>query len=272
MSELGRRASEIRELYEGEGIRLHSQSGMAELINGAMELASNSGPHGTEGNIYLGLHLDRVYKAVVPLKQHPNRSEYLKKLRAGNLRFLNRTPSKARDCLFELEIWRSINDLRKNAGSLSEPDVVLDLPSLKIGIACKKIYSTHNVEKTLSNAVKQIRSNCQGFGVVAFSIEDIFPEGKAVGAKTFDGASDFLSRQCQNFLAEHEKLFIKYFKGSDIVGALAVASSIVETTQERLRYSNMQQWFLWSAPELNKNAQISVIHFRNLLGKNASEK
>ena len=60
MSELGRRASEIRELYEGEGIRLHSQSGMAELINGAMELASNSGPHGTEGNIYLGLHLDRV--------------------------------------------------------------------------------------------------------------------------------------------------------------------------------------------------------------------
>ena len=271
MSELGNRASEIRAFYEAEGIRLHSQSGLTELINGALELASSKNEvHGTEGDLLLGLHLERVYKALMPLKDHPKRGQYLRKLRTGDLRFLNRTPSQARDCLFELEVWRSINELRRNAAELDEPDVVLKLPSMNVGIACKKVYSKLNFTKTLSNAVKQIRANCPGLGIVAFSIEDLFPEGKAVGAKTFNSASDFLSGQCQNFLAEYEKAFIKYFKGSDIIGVLAVASSIVDTTTEKPRYSNMQQWFLWSAPELNDNAQKSVIHLRKLLGKDES--
>jgi hypothetical protein len=272
MTELGNRASEISALYDAEGIELHSNSGLAELITGALELASSSEIEGQDakGDILLGLHLERVYKALMPLKGHTKRQHYLRKLCTGDLRFMNRTPAAARDSLFELEVWRSINELRSSAAELDEPDVVLSLPLMKVGIACKKIYSKLNFSKTLSNAVKQIRTNCPGLGIVAFSIDDLFPEGEGVGARTFDSASNFLSDQCQDFLAENERLFIKYFKGSDIVGALAVASTVVKITDEKPLYSNMQQWFLWSAPELNDNAQKAVIHLRKLIGKEKS--
>lgn len=269
MSELGDRASEISDLYKAEGIKLHPQSGLTELINGALELASSSTKTGqvAEGDILLGLHLERVHKALTLLRGHAKRLHYLRKLCTGDLRFMNRTPSPARDSLFELEVWRSLNELRAGAAELDEPDVVLRLPSMNVGVACKKIYSKANFSKTVSNAVKQIRANCPGLGIVAFSIEDLFPEGKGVGADSFDGAANFLSGQCQNFLAEHQDMFIKYFKGSDIVGALAVASTIVDIRIEKPRYSNMQQWLLWSAPELNENAQNAVSYLRKLIGQ-----
>lgn len=200
ISKLGEFAKDIESAYDEEGINISPQSGIAEIICAGkkLALASPSNP-ALEGDFLLGLHLERIHKAVAPLKDHPRKAEYLKHLKSGNLRFLNRVQSDARNFLFELEVWRSLNECKPGCAELDEPDVFLKLNNQRVGVACKKIYSERGVSKTLSNAVKQLRRESPGYGIVAFSIDDLFPDGEAVSGETFDDVSDFLSIQCRIF-------------------------------------------------------------------------
>lgn len=243
-------AHELRVAFQSEGIALNPQSGIAELIRAGEEISDTG-----IGDFLLGLHLERVYRAIVPLSGHSFRKQYLHKLKSGNLRFLNRVKSPARNHLFELEVWRSLNNLKAKCADLDEPDVHVKLGNSDIGIACKKIYSENGVSKALSNAVKQIDNHCPGLGMVAFSIDDLFPEGESVGAGTIDEASNFLAGVCKDFLISNEGNLKRYFRSGRIVGALAFASTIVEATRDSPKYSNMQQMYFWTTPDLGQAAK-----------------
>lgn len=70
----------------------------------------------------------------------------------------------------------------------------------------------------------------------------------------------------QNFLAAIEHKLLMYFKDSDILGALVVATTIAKASKERVKLSNMQQWFIWTVPTLENKAKRTAEQIRELIG------
>lgn len=251
--ELAQQAARIRSLYSQENVRIHQNSGLAQILaaGDALLIQSLSNTSTTDMSlIWKVLHLERIAKSLKSLGGHPQSRAYLKALKSGDLDFLQRKHSNAKNRLFELEVWRSLNSTGPFA-TLDEPDVNLSLQSLNIGFACKKIYSTAGVSKVLSNAVNQIRSNPCDFGLVAFNIDELLPAESIIKVGTYDQASDLLSHRCHDFLVEAERHLLRYFKQNDIIGAVASCSAIVDTIRQKPQFSNIQQWYIWTVPQLD---------------------
>jgi len=100
------------------------------------------------------VHFNRIADTIIPLSYESNPCPYLKRLLCGTLNFFERKESDAKNILWELEVWSKLKR-KMSEVYLQEPDIILDFGNSKVGIACKKIYSVNNVEKTLSDAVHQ---------------------------------------------------------------------------------------------------------------------
>lgn len=245
-----RRAQAIERLYENAGIRLHPGSDLAKLLGRAKELSDRwlLADSISMQSYFAALFLDRVADAVLPLEHVPDRMKFLRDLLAGNLNLAERVQSKAKDTLWELELWAALRR-RSLCSSLAEPDIVVSLKDIKIGIACKKLYSQGGVEKVLSQAVAQIESEFD-FGIVAINLDDLTPADSILKAATFAEVSEYLNSFCMQFLKLHEPRFQKYLNASRIVAVWISTGSRTDVELERPKFSNARQSVVWTVPDL----------------------
>jgi len=202
------------------------------------------------------LHLDyfsRVADAVLPLGQIPDRARFLNDLTMGDLDILERNKSKAKDVLWEIELW-SILKRQGHDANLAEPDIVVDVDGCKIGIACKKLYSERNVEKVLSQAVGQIEPSFE-FGIAAINLDDRLEPDHILRQPTKDTVCAVLGNFNCAFLQRNDRHFRKYLAKGRLVSALVSTCVLADTFRERTRIHSARQWTLWTIPGLPENTE-----------------
>lgn len=266
--DISARAKEIETLYTEDGVHIAPNSGLGKLIRNAKELWErwflNQTNALTSEMFFLGLHLDRIAEAILPLKDEKDRPKYLRKLLSGTLDFFKRKQSKAKSILWELEVWSRLR--RKTSGVFlrEPPDVVVNFEDSQIGIACKKIYSERHVQNVLSQAVGQIESNFE-FGIAAINIDDLLPANVVLNLESSAAVSDRLCQFNGEFLKKHDRHFRKYLTGGRLISAIVSTSVISDVPMEKPRFNNVWQWTVWTIPGLPERHQNQLKRFYDIV-------
>lgn len=262
------KALSIELLYVDSNVRLVATSDLARLITDS-KLLSDSWLMGQAENhpmtlLFRSGLLDRIAEAVLPLRDIPDRARFLEALTSGSLDLLDRKRSKAKDTLWELELW-AILKRRSFAATLQEPpDVVVAFGESRIGIACKKIYSERHVQNVLSQAVAQIESAFD-FGVVALNIDDLVPPNQILRTPTQETMGQFINNLNMRFLAKHERHFRKYLASGRVISAMVSTSVLADVSQARTRFNHARQSTIWTIPGLSKEKDRQLRNFYDVL-------
>ncbi len=249
-------AEDIEKLYADAEISLPKNSGIGMLIENAKIICDNC----SYESLFSCMHLGRIAEAVLPLKSEKKRDEYLKHLLSGSLNFLERDKSKAKNLLWELEVWSWLQEKTGNV-ELEEPDVTVNYDGSFIGIACKKLYSEKNAHNIPSKKVKQIEKRHE-FGIVAINIDNLLPENNIIEAENINAASEMLHKNNDKFLGEHSRYFEKYFSENRLIAAIVSTSAIVDIPSEKPRFRNMYQRVIWNVEGLSTKHKEQVDNFR----------
>ena len=244
----------VEELYAASKVPLPPTSDLAKLIVDAKAL-SDAWLTGQADKLSMtvlfrvGL-LDRITAAVLPLRDVLDRSKFLSALTSGSLDLLDRKRSRAKDVLWELELWSILKRRSFDAHLEEPPDIVVDFEDLKIGIACKKLYSQRHVQNVLSQAVAQIEPTFD-FGIVAISIDDLLRPNQILRTPTQESMSRHISDLNAHFLHSHERHFRKYLGSGRLISAFVSTSVLADVYRERTRFNNARQSTVWTIPGLS---------------------
>lgn len=259
------RGDEIANLYKESQVDMSPKCDLAKLIANAQSvvqvaLIKGYGAITSEQRFRL-LHLDRVASAVLPLKDVTNRAEYLKKLVSGTLNLFNNEPSLSKDILWELELWAGMRKRHAATELLDPPDIVLNLTGGRLAIACKRIYSERNLEKNLSEAVKQVEGEYD-VGVVAMNVDSLIPPNTFLPARTERAMGKKLQSMNADFLKRHERYLAKYLRQGRLVCALSVINAIVHVEEWRVQLNTAMQATVWTIPGLQEKKAALLEEFR----------
>lgn len=133
-----------------------------------------------------------------------------------------------------------------------------------MGIACKKIVSSNNIEKQISKGVKQIEINNFDFGIVAINIDNLTPEKSILKIDVLSDALDFLHKINMNFIEENERHFLKYLKDSRIIAVIIHSSVIADISLNKPQFNNLSQTTMWSIKNLDSRLKNKIDQFRVL--------
>lgn len=254
------KADNVERLYAEAGLNINPTSELWELMESAREISKSINNMVDMRFLFKSLHLERIESALSLLKNEKQKSKYLKDVLNGRLDFFIHEPSHAKSILWELEVWKKIKKAIPES-YLEEPDVVLNIGGMKISVPCKKITSENGVSKVLSNAVSQIERSFE-FGIVAMNIDDLVPEETVLNARTFSEAADKLHSVNMEFLARHQRHFLRYLNKSRITAVVASTSMIIDIHDELPKYNNASQWAIWTIPGLNERHKSAIEEFK----------
>ena len=262
------KALEIERLYADNGVPLTATSDLAGLISDAKLLSDSwlmgqAEKHPMTLLFRTGL-LDRIADTLLLLSDVPDRAQFLEMVTSGSLNLLARTRSKAKDTLWELELW-AILRRRSFAATLKEPpDIVVSFAESQIGIACKKIYSEKHVQNVLSQAVGQIESAFD-IGIVAINIDDLVPADQILRTPTHETLSQYVSDLNKRFLTTHERHFRKYLASGRVISAIVSTSVLADVFQAQPRFNHARQSTVWTIPGLPAEKDRQLRNFYELL-------
>jgi hypothetical protein len=257
----------VAEMYRHLGIQLNRSCDLAKHIAAAVGVSDHwlagKGRNIQVELLFRGIQMDRIATSVLAAKESANISVHLRHLAAGSLDILDRRPSKAKSTLWELEL-HSLLRTKAVEAHLAEPDIVACIDDSVIGIACKKIYSNANVEKTISVGVEQIERVSQ-FGLLALNIDDLWPPNQIRAATSVQYLANTLSQENLQFLDRHDRHFRKYLSSGRVMGALVASGGIgyVEPS-----YLSARQFTTWSMPGLEPEKKKALDDLQNLLQSN----
>ena len=259
------KAFAIEQLYADSNIPLPPTSNLARLVAEAKALpAAWFHPQGDSISMTMLCHvshLDCVADVVLPLRCVPDHTKYLTALASGSLDCLERQQSRAKDILWELELWSILQRRSLNAVLADPPDIVVTFEDAKIGIACKKFYSVNNVEKVLSQAVAQIEASFD-FGLVAVNLDDLIPPNQILRTPTLDTMSQFIKNFNRQFLSAQERHFRKYLASGRLLSAL-VSTRVLADVYRANRFYPARQSTLWTIPGLPPEKERQLKRFYN---------
>ena len=246
-------ALEIEKLYTTNNLELSPESGLAKLIENAKKLSDGWLMNQWDGlgriNAMYSLHLQRIAEAILPLAKIPNRRKYLEELMSGEVDFFKRQASRAKDILWELELWALLSEAGSHPVLQDPPDIVLPIEDRTLGIACKKVYSEKNVEKILSEAVSQVEGSYD-IGVVAVNLDELVPEECVLKVDTERQMAHMLQGECSDFVHRHERHFRKYLSTGRLVAALFSVHVVAEVAEWNGTFNNCRQSLVWNIPGL----------------------
>jgi hypothetical protein len=199
--------------------------------------------------IFSTLQLSRIVEAVDSIADDPSLPRLLSELLDGTLNLLDRSRSKAKDTLWELELHKA---LRLNGVHVvfGEPDLLLAANQGHIGVACKKLYSDANLSKVLSGAVGQIERSVK-LGLVAINIDDLLPEGVILKAPNEGTAAGILNRRIANFMSNHERHLRHYMEPGRTIAILVSCAVLAELEQSEPRFCTFRQTVAWHIPSIS---------------------
>lgn len=206
--------------------------------------------------------IDRIADAVLPLATVPDRKKYLTALTSGSLDLMQREQSMAKDILWELELWSTLN-WRGMATSLHEPDLVVHFEDTTVGIACKKLYSDKNVAKVLSEGVQQIEATHE-FGILAVNLDDLVPGGKILRAPTQEAMGEIIQQRNAEFLTKHQRYFRRYLEPGRVISAIVSTSLLADLSPNKPAFNVASQATIWTIPGLSpeKAKQLQRFYFQ----------
>jgi hypothetical protein len=251
-SDIKQKAIELKELFERKGFLLNKSPSLNQLINDAIELSDawlcNSDEEVTYERLFSALQIYRIAISVLPIEKLDNSEKILGDLLNGSVNLLERSQSKAKDTLWELELLLTLKSNGINA-AIGEPDLVYSLSDQSVGIACKKLYSEANVSKVLSNAVSQIENTFE-LGIIALNIDDLLPANSILQKDTVDEMSNFLGKVNDYFLHKHERHLRRYLEPGRAISVLVACSTIADVKSHKQRILNARQSTMWHIPGL----------------------
>lgn len=259
------RGLDLQDLYRKNGLVIHPQSYLAKLIEDTSALSDawlcNDKTQATTFNLFSASQLDRIATVALPLGVSKQAEKYLSELLIGSLDLLNREQSKAKDTLWELELWQSLTRMGMRV-ALEEPDIVVFFGDARVGISCKKFYSENNVSKVLSNAVSQFEGNFD-FGMIAINLDDLTPADSILRAASIDQMMEMLSQINFAFIKRHERHFRKYLEPGRAIAAFVSTSVIADVVTAKPNFNNSRQSTLWSIPGLSVEKEKQIRNFFN---------
>ena len=265
------RAQAIEQLYAEAGVALSPASGLGMFIENAKRVSDSwlSAKYKYQmTDVFTVMHMYRIADAVLNLVTHYRMRYYLKRLLSGEVDFFKRVPSDAKNVLWELELWSYMKKQGAPVDLKDPPDVIANLSNGVLGIACKKIYSEANIEKTLSQAVQQVKD--YEIGVVAMNIDDMIPAGKVLAVDTPREANRRLLVECEKFLKRHEKRFRKYLSKERLGAALISVRVIAEVRTWDVPFNNYGQTLIWALPDISPNKRSLTNEFGDwMIGRRA---
>lgn len=258
----------VEDLYAANNITLSPASDLAKLISDAKTL-SDAWLMGQADKLPMTVlfrvaHLDRIAAAILPLSDVQGRSKYLNALGSGSLDLLSRKRSNAKDILWELELWSMLKRRSFDADLEDPPDIVVNFQGMKIGIACKKLYSEGHVQNVLSQAVAQIEPRFD-FGIAAMCIDDLLPPKEILRAPTQEVMSQEIKKINAQFLQSHERHFRKYLGSGRLISAVISTSVLADTYREKPRFNNARQSTAWTIPGLSTKKELALKKFYSRL-------
>jgi len=204
--------------------------------------------------------IDRIAEAVLPLATVSNRNKYLAALTSGSLDLLQREQSMAKDILWELELWATLNK-RGIAATLNEPDLVVHFEDATVGIACKKLYSENNVAKVLSEGVRQIEATHE-FGVLAVNLDDLVPGGQILQTTTQEAMGKRIQKINETFLSRHKRHFIRYLRPGRVILAMVSTTLLADLSSHKPQFNIGSQATFWTVPRLPPEKVRQLERFR----------
>jgi len=243
------KANQLGQLFAKYGISVAPQSYLADVMAAACEVsdASLMAKEVSFGRFFQAVLLDRIADAILLLDGAASAEDYLKRLRHGNLELLSRTASDEKNILWELELLFMLRVMGFEAILQEPPDIVVQLERVSIGIACKKSYSEKGVSKAISEGVAQIEGSFD-YGIVALSLDDLFPENTILRARTMREANENLAQRNRRFMGEHQRHMARYLRPDRLISVLVSTAALVELTEERPQFANVRQTAFWSLP------------------------
>jgi hypothetical protein len=247
--EVKEQAAAIAQMYREAGVQLSPHCDLAKYIAAAGEV-SDQWLLGKDRKIQAGLllrgiQMDRIASSLLAAKGSRKITEHLRHLAKGSLDVFARRPSKAKDTLWELELHALLH-ARSVTAELDEPDIVAKMNDVVIGIACKKIYSHGNVEKTLSVGVAQIEQVSE-YGLLAINIDDLWPPNQIRASTSDEELGHSLSQENLAFLRRHIRHFQKYLSTGRVMGALVASGGIAHVGSS---FQSARQFTGWTMPGL----------------------
>lgn len=262
-------AVRLRGLYAELGLPLSKSPTLLKLIEETETLASAVEEERTFAQLLSALQIQRISEAILPLAGTPQAHEKLAETLDGGISFLSRTRSKAKDTLWELELHRVLSACGINT-RFAEPDLIVALAGSDAGVACKKLYSEANVEKVLSQAIKQIERNCSS-GIVALDIEDLLPENVILQVPNSQGMATRLNTHNDSFMQRHERHLRKYLEPGRAISVVVSCGAIVDILDRSPRFYTARQTTMWNIPvnSPSQSSQVSAI-LKALLSSHAT--
>ena len=143
------KALALERLYADNEVALPNGCDLARLIADAKSISDHWLTDHAKLEMTLlfrAVNLDRIADVVLPLQTVTDRAKYLRLLTSSSLDSLDRQTSKAKNLLWELELWSMLRSHDLQAALQEPPDIVVSFEGLEVGLACKKFYSEKHVQ------------------------------------------------------------------------------------------------------------------------------
>ena len=267
---LKEQAELLERVFCDRGLSLSRQSSLGKMISAAHSLARKP-PSGTSTtkdweDFFFSMHFFRIVTNLFSLSDFPDIDRYYVLLGTGSLDLLARTQSQAKDIYWELELVALLRNRGLAVQLEGPPDIVWQWDGLRVGIACKKLYSDKNVSKVLSQAVRQVE-RYSDFGIAAFNLDDLLPENKVFRSIDRDGTLRLVERANMHFLEKHHHRFLSYFAGARLISVLASCNVVADIANSRPQFLNVSDRILFNTriDALSKRQMAALSEFRRLV-------
>ena len=246
------KAIALEALFSKSNFALGRSPSLTELIVAAKQLSDEWFCSPTKelrtSLLFAAIQIDRIATSILAAQDDPMLSSLLRDLLEGSINLFNRAPAKAKNILWELEVY-SILKLHALDVFLDEPDVVVQIEGENVGVACKKLYSEANVGKVVSEAVHQIERAGE-FGIVAINLDDTFPPDVILNGESLKAISATLSQRNDQFMARHQHTLQRYLPSGRSLSALVSSAVIADVPRTKRRFYNARETTIWYVPSL----------------------
>lgn len=238
----------LRNQFANAGVSLNPTSELAGAMERAARFARAPAVESGNDDLFMraliqGQYLDRVARACEGIRGMRDERQHLLQLKKGALDPGSRTPSPAKDKLFELELFSLLQE-RQLETTLSEPDITAGTPFGVASIACKRIYSRSNAQSQISRGVRQL-NNSQGHKILALCLDDLFPPYSGISAESPKEASMHLVNLASEFLSVHQARIFNYFAKQRLLFLVASITSPVCYIKEQEHLAAQTQLFFF---------------------------
>lgn len=246
------------------GLKCHSSSALGSLFAMVRRLANGATKLNDKKWRITFLRANeaiRIANAVEAALDEAGAKEAIHRVTASDMNLATRQESSGKDALWELDLYRRFK-LGKTPVHFAEPDLLVSL-GVKLGeyaIACKKVYSIDNVQKSFKHGCTQLKTHGRP-GVIAFNLDDLSPENSVLKFATERELRQRLDEMNHEFIRVNERHFSSMVKRGDCDGVLVSTSVISDVSDMNPPVTIIRSSAAWT----NRKEKESLDRFKTFL-------